>query len=259
MDAADAALQSGNSIIVDRCNFDSQQRSTWLSLAERCSARTIAVQLDVPLAVCLQRVASRRGHEGGVDGNSQTTIDIVVKLHGDQKGVTDDEGFHQVHVFQHTSTPENIAAELMRQYSTHDTNFRHSSTLLPPHSAGRLRQVSSALHPIGVQSDSSSESSQELHVLQLSHCSAPALSEHLATPHPPAVSVFADKADACNDECVLVEHVPPRSYVFIDHFCEFSLSFKFRKRPLPGLLASATKVVPRATETILSVCLIPAS
>jgi predicted kinase len=228
MDAAHAALQSGISIIVDRCNFDAQQRSTWLSLAERCCARTVAVQLDVPLVVCIQRVAARKVHEGGVDGNSQATIDIVTKLHGDQKCVTDDEGFHHVHVFQQTSTPESIAAELRLQYSSHETSCPRGSTSLPSYSAARLRQVSSALHPIGVQSDSSSESSQERAVLQLSECVAPpvsALSEHLAPHHPPAASVSADKADASNDECVLVEHVPPRSYVFMDPFCCSALIF----------------------------------
>ena len=57
--------------IIDRCNFDMTQRSTWYRLAEECGAdvdggTTIPVDVvvfDIPYEVCLRRCEIRKGHE----------------------------------------------------------------------------------------------------------------------------------------------------------------------------------------------------
>ncbi|KAL6764605.1 AAA domain-containing protein, partial [Haematococcus lacustris] len=70
--AFDEALQAGRNVVVDRCNFDAAQRSTWVRLSLQYSSPfnsqavpgvlLIALELDLPLALCIQRVEQRRGH-----------------------------------------------------------------------------------------------------------------------------------------------------------------------------------------------------
>jgi predicted kinase/endonuclease/exonuclease/phosphatase family metal-dependent hydrolase len=215
-DAAEAALQSGVSVVIDRCNFDAHQRATWLTIAGRFSARAIAVQLDVPVSVCCQRVAARRCHEGRLQGNDDSTADIVKKLHSSLERVSDDEGFACVHVFQHTAAPESIATELFNKYNILDTcrnrSSKDASSLLP-------QRAPSAAHPIGVQSDSSgAESSPDRLVEPLLHLSGRDFSAHTA--HAENLSLASASAasigqvqnqDVDCDDCVMVQHVPPPS------------------------------------------------
>jgi endonuclease/exonuclease/phosphatase family metal-dependent hydrolase/predicted kinase len=218
-DAAKAALQHGSNVVVDRCNFDSQQRSTWLSIAHKFSARAVAVLFDVPLNVCLHRVAARRGHEGGVQGNSETAIDIVTKIHVSLKCVEGDEGFSRIHVFQHTTSPQEIAVELTAAYGTPATSHHFRPTPVQSHPSTRPLRFSSSAQPVGVQCDSSSsESSQE----RDGSSPAPLFSSAAASARLPeqtqtqssAAPVVAEEADAYGDDCVLVQHVPSRSCVF---------------------------------------------
>lgn len=46
-DAVAAALAAGAEVVVDRCNFDEQQRSTWVALARRFRAAPVGLQLQV--------------------------------------------------------------------------------------------------------------------------------------------------------------------------------------------------------------------
>jgi predicted kinase/endonuclease/exonuclease/phosphatase family metal-dependent hydrolase len=215
-DAAGAALQCGSNVVIDRCNFDSQQRSAWLSIANKFSARSVAVQLDVPLSVCLERVAARQGHEGGVQGNSETTIDIVTKIHVSLKCVENDEGFGRVHVFQHTITPQEIAVELAAADSTQVTSHHLPQAFVPSHPSTRPLRASSSVRPVGVQCDSSSsESSQErdgtAQLLSSAPSAAPARLNDQPQSQSSAAPVVAEAADANDDDCVLIQHVPSRS------------------------------------------------
>jgi predicted kinase len=53
--------------IIDRCNFDMTQRSTWYRLAEECvdggNIPVDVVLFDIPYEVCLRRCEIRKGHE----------------------------------------------------------------------------------------------------------------------------------------------------------------------------------------------------
>jgi predicted kinase len=53
--------------IIDRCNFDKTQRSTWYRLAEECAdggnIPVDVVVFDIPYEVCLRRCEIRKGHE----------------------------------------------------------------------------------------------------------------------------------------------------------------------------------------------------
>jgi predicted kinase/endonuclease/exonuclease/phosphatase family metal-dependent hydrolase len=216
--AATAALESGASIVVDRCNADEQQRSAWLSAAKPFTARTVAVCLDAPLAVCLQRVAARQGHEGRVEGNSAAVVDVVSKIHGSQTPVAENEGFDHVLEFPHTVTPEHVASELLAKFGrAHGTDLRSKpdirSKLAPSASAHRPHPAPFSERAMGVQSDSSSDEStpdRSAHARSLPLLLVPALAPSPPA-HSPAPEVLpGDQAVASDNDCVLVQHVPPR-------------------------------------------------
>ena len=63
--AAYLALNGGRSVLIDRTNFDEDQRKHWLRIAEKCrvpAAATAAVFLKVDIDTCKERVMSRKGH-----------------------------------------------------------------------------------------------------------------------------------------------------------------------------------------------------
>jgi predicted kinase len=48
---------------MDRCNFDPQQRQTWLSLAEEAGLPVHCVHFRVSTDECIRRCENRSGHE----------------------------------------------------------------------------------------------------------------------------------------------------------------------------------------------------
>ena len=69
-----AALAAGAEVVVDRCNFDEQQRLTWLALARRFRAVPIGLQLLVPVEECIWRVCLRTDHPTLAAGNAPEVI-----------------------------------------------------------------------------------------------------------------------------------------------------------------------------------------
>jgi len=73
--AAEAALLKGHPVIIDRCNFDPEQRAHWLQLPSIKGAphgTCAAVFLDTPMDVAYERVLARPAHEGGVDSTKMS-------------------------------------------------------------------------------------------------------------------------------------------------------------------------------------------
>lgn len=99
--AANRALECGEHILVDRCNFDEQQRSHWLGL-ERPPKRQqhkIAVYLPLPLQTAQQRVLKRGIHEGGVDTaimSESKILGIVRRMHSSLRPPELEEGFDEL-------------------------------------------------------------------------------------------------------------------------------------------------------------------
>jgi tRNA splicing ligase len=57
------ALKKGQSVVVDRCNFDFTQRHTWVQLASKHGVGRIeAVVFDTAADICKQRVTDREDH-----------------------------------------------------------------------------------------------------------------------------------------------------------------------------------------------------
>ena len=131
--AATRALRNGEHVLVDRCNFDEQQRAHWLRLtaqnqiggrgsgaggeaaAEQRGPLGVAnmpfsaskCDFDHRLAVCLpvapdealRRVLSRGAHEGGVDTakmSKSKIASIVMRMQGDLRLPQTSEGFDEV-------------------------------------------------------------------------------------------------------------------------------------------------------------------
>ena len=60
--AASAALAAGRSVVVDRVNFDVRQRGTWVALARSTRVPVAALELRLPIEVCVARAMARTDH-----------------------------------------------------------------------------------------------------------------------------------------------------------------------------------------------------
>ena len=61
-EAVRKALERGAAVVVDRCNFDVKQRSTWIAAARRGGVSTMLIHLNLPRAECERRAMARIGH-----------------------------------------------------------------------------------------------------------------------------------------------------------------------------------------------------
>ena len=87
-----------------------------VNLAQRMGTRAVAIIMDAPVDVCLQRVGARRGHEGGIEGTGQFATGVVTRMNSDLKPVTRAEGFSDVCVFSHNQPPHLIAADILLRF-----------------------------------------------------------------------------------------------------------------------------------------------
>ena len=82
--AAERALSIGMNVLIDRCNFDEEQRAPWLQLeGKQKPDLRFAVYLPVLRAEARRRVLARGVHEGGVDALSmseQTIASIIARM-----------------------------------------------------------------------------------------------------------------------------------------------------------------------------------
>lgn len=92
--AAQVQLRAGRSIIIDRCNFDKKQRSTWIKIARRFNAEVCALELKTPIEKCRQRIMLRQDHPTGVTGIFGSGI--LDKFTGMYTSPTAAEGFSKV-------------------------------------------------------------------------------------------------------------------------------------------------------------------
>ncbi|CAI7785586.1 unnamed protein product [Closterium sp. NIES-53] len=67
-------LQSGASVVLDRCNMSVEQRTEFLALARACNVQSHVLVFDLPVALVVQRAVNRVNHEGGVQGPRAASI-----------------------------------------------------------------------------------------------------------------------------------------------------------------------------------------
>ena len=101
INAAKRALEAGENVLIDRCNFDAPQRAHWLGLSEYADAdlQRIAVFLPISRAEARSRILARGVHEGGVDAESmdeEKIAKIIARMHGSLRLPEPEEGFDEV-------------------------------------------------------------------------------------------------------------------------------------------------------------------
>ncbi|KAL3942371.1 MAG: hypothetical protein SGBAC_003437 [Bacillariaceae sp.] len=77
--AANQALDENKCIILDRCNFDAAQRSTWLDLAKKRRIPVYGLALQVPKPLCIQRCQGRGAHETIAAKDAAKVVNIVAR------------------------------------------------------------------------------------------------------------------------------------------------------------------------------------
>jgi predicted kinase len=105
------ALQQGRSVLIDRTNFDNQQRSHWLRIAGSHGVAATAVYLDVDIDTCKARVMSRSGHP--TLKPSPLSLEIVDRFLSDLETPTEDEGFRRVVVLREGETLSSRLADII--------------------------------------------------------------------------------------------------------------------------------------------------
>ena len=73
-----AAIDRGENIIIDRCNFDIKQRRRYLAPAKAAGYRTLVIYLQVTASECKKRIRNRTAHPNLNKDNDN--IDKVVDM-----------------------------------------------------------------------------------------------------------------------------------------------------------------------------------
>ncbi|CAG8482119.1 14803_t:CDS:2 [Acaulospora morrowiae] len=77
-DLARAKLKEGKNVIVDRVNFDKNQRKTWIEIAWKFDVPVDAIIMDTSMEECSTRINMRENHPTEVQG--QKGIEILGKF-----------------------------------------------------------------------------------------------------------------------------------------------------------------------------------
>lgn len=111
LNAARTHLVANGSVIIDRCNFNSEQRQTWIALANEFCVPKICIVMPncEDVAACSQRAYFRGddgAHEDGVDW-----FGVCSRMAKDFSFPSTEEGFHCV--YQLKSWDDNAIASIL--------------------------------------------------------------------------------------------------------------------------------------------------
>ncbi|KAI8146150.1 AAA domain-containing protein [Fennellomyces sp. T-0311] len=67
-------LRQNYNVVVDRCNFDEQQRSTWIRIAREFQVPVDCIVFTADQQTCGDRIMGRENHPTGVIGNEGVQI-----------------------------------------------------------------------------------------------------------------------------------------------------------------------------------------
>ena len=105
------AIKQNKNVIIDRCNFDVQQRKSWLDLANNFKLTNIsAVVLDVPADVCTERAIARENHPSIKD--AETAIRVIDEFNTKLVLPNTEEKFDNIIVYKNDSV-ENIVKGIL--------------------------------------------------------------------------------------------------------------------------------------------------
>ena len=114
INAASMALTTGYSVIIDRCNFDVDQRAHWIALANSFNAQCICIIL--PDAMDVELCASRANLRG-VDDLHPDEIDwigVCARMKADFRSPSLDEGFAAIYTCNEEFSVNNILDSLLK-------------------------------------------------------------------------------------------------------------------------------------------------
>eukprot|EP00238_Polyblepharides_amylifera_P001613 CAMPEP_0196571856 /NCGR_PEP_ID=MMETSP1081-20130531/1984_1 /TAXON_ID=36882 /ORGANISM="Pyramimonas amylifera, Strain CCMP720" /LENGTH=392 /DNA_ID=CAMNT_0041888965 /DNA_START=24 /DNA_END=1199 /DNA_ORIENTATION=- len=143
--AARRALQSGQNVIVDRCNMSVIQRSDFVQLAHQMDCQLEAVVLATATSIYVQRVADRTNHEGKVEGDEGATI--VHQISEKFSPPTSKEGFTRVTMCK----SEKDVEDAILHYSLYK-----SSSCLRQGQAQRDQVIKSRINQMEIESSNTS-------------------------------------------------------------------------------------------------------
>jgi len=137
--AAVSCLDAGLSVVIDRTNYNVEQRGPWLKLAAEKGADCHCLVLDVPASECIGRVARRHVHEGGLTGGGGRIV--IMKLYSQLEPVTALEGFSHIRFLRNSADSE---AELQRY---HGDLLKAKATTSPCKDEATARAAATADEP----------------------------------------------------------------------------------------------------------------
>lgn len=110
--AAIEALKLHKNIVIDRCNFDKNQRRSWFGIArEFCVTDVKAYVLDVGADVCIQRASTRVDHP--TISGADEAIKVINGIK-DKFSIPDmDEGFVSVKVYKDDISTDDIVKDVL--------------------------------------------------------------------------------------------------------------------------------------------------
>jgi predicted kinase len=85
------ALLAGRDVIIDRCNFDREQRAHWVTIGKARHCPIGAIVFQTPVPVCVSRVLARTGHPT-LAPNSAESAGVVKHIFSLFRAPTPDEG-----------------------------------------------------------------------------------------------------------------------------------------------------------------------
>lgn len=109
---AEEALMKNKSVVIDRCNFNEQQRKSWIDLATKRAVTNItAVYLSVPAEVCYERACKRKDHPTIKD--EATANKAINSIQEAFTPPITEEGFTSVRIFNEGTRADVIAKRII--------------------------------------------------------------------------------------------------------------------------------------------------
>ena len=107
------ALSEGKVPIIDRCNFDFQQRKHFVNIAREFNVPVKVISLELPKQECIRRCQARVNHETIAPGEERV---VVEKLYSQFQTPHHDEGFASVQRLNHVDQVNRVLQEYVKQY-----------------------------------------------------------------------------------------------------------------------------------------------
>lgn len=101
-DAYRKALEAGESVILDRCNINKQQRSPWINYAKQMGYESIQCRyIATEPEVCIARIMERKGHKTISETTSLEKVSEIVKSFNKSYQAPDlNEGFTRIEAWR---------------------------------------------------------------------------------------------------------------------------------------------------------------